>query len=372
MTGHIFVYGEIGTGPGEVSLKSIKASLNPDASDYILHIVSGGGSVFEGYGIYNILKNTGKPIITHIEGICASISTLIAFAGEKIIMNRTSEFMIHNPNISDLSGDSRTLRNAAAQLDKIKSLLIDVSQRRAARNGKSISTEKLNALYDNETWLTATEAVEYGFADEVQDAIKAVAKLDLKKFQEMEKDTIWDRMKNLFSLKKFRNEFTETLADGRIIIVMSDDEDWTGKQVVLEDGSALAAGDHQLASGKTITVDEAGVITQVSEAPAPEDKNNEEMDNKIKELEAKLAEKDAQLEKAQAEAQAAKTITAKFENKLTELEKAFIDLKEKSMVPIGDTTPPGKGPVFKNAVGDRYDPFGEDMLKFAKGQGLIM
>lgn len=106
MTGHVFIYGGIGSGPGETSLKSVKAQLDPQAENYIVHLVSPGGEVFEGFGIYNILKNSGKKITTHIEGVCASIATLIAFAGDEIVMNKTSEFMIHNPNISDLKGDA--------------------------------------------------------------------------------------------------------------------------------------------------------------------------------------------------------------------------------------------------------------------------
>ncbi|HEX6172320.1 MAG TPA: head maturation protease, ClpP-related, partial [Chitinophagaceae bacterium] len=250
MTGHIFIYGGIGSGQGEISVNNIKAQIDPQASDYLVHIISPGGEVFEGYGIYNLLKNTGKKVVTQIEGVCASIATLIAFAGEEIIMNKAAEFMIHNPKISDLKGDSYDLRNVADQLDKIKSILIDVSGARAARNGKPISKEKLWELYDNETWLTAQEAQSMGFIDEVQDAIKAVARVDLKNFN-MEKKETWLQgiFKNLFASQKFRNQFTETLQDGTVILVMSDDEDWTGKGVVYETGEPLPAGEHVLASG---------------------------------------------------------------------------------------------------------------------------
>ena len=118
-----------------------------------------------------------------------------------------------------------------------------------------MTKEKLWALYDNETWLTADEAKAMGFVDEVVDAIKAVAKVDLKHYK-MKDQNLWTKIQNLFSLKKFKNEFTETLADGRVIIVMSDDEDWTGKQVIYEDGTPLEPGEYPLADGKVITVGE--------------------------------------------------------------------------------------------------------------------
>jgi|SRR5688572_5466388 len=371
MTGHIFVYGAIGTGMGEVSLKSIKAQIDAEkeASDYVLHVFSPGGDVFEGYGIYNALKNTGKEITTQIEGLCASIATLIAFAGNKIVMNRTSEFMIHNPKITDLKGDAYDLRNAANQLDKIKNILVDVASARAARNGKPINKEQLWALYDNETWLNAQETQQMGFADEVVDAIKAVAKVNINT---MEKKEAWltGVFKNLFGLSKFKNQMEETLADGRKIMVMSDDEDWTGKQVVTESGEALEPGEHQLVSGKVIVVGENSTITEVKEAPAPEDKNNEEMDNKIKELENQLAQAKADKEQAEAKAKTAETealqakaSVAKIENRMTEFEKKYLKLAEDLGKTVGDNTPPPKGPVIKNVT----DPVTVDpMAEFVK------
>lgn len=379
MTGHIFIYGGIGSGAGEVSLNQVKNQIDPAASDYVVHIVSPGGDVFEGYGIYNILKNTGKPVVTHIEGLCASIATLIAFAGSKIVMNKTSEFMIHNPKISDLKGESSDLRNVADQLDKIKSLLIDVSGARAARNGKPMDKEKLWSLYDSETWLTATEAEQFGFADEVVDAIKAVAKVDLTKFTMKKNESLWAKFTNM--LQMFKNAFTETLADGRVIVVESEDEDWTGKKVMYEDGTPVPAGDHELATGKVISVDDTSTITLVKEAPAPADKQqSEEMDNKIKELEAQLAEAkgaketaEAALASAKQEATQATAKAAKFENRVSAIEKEFLKLKEEAGQTIGDKKSPGKGPVFKNtsSQNDNYDPMGEEAMKFLRTRNMI-
>lgn len=382
MTGHVFIYGAIGTGTGEVSLKNVKAQIDQDksATDYTVHIFSPGGDVFEGYGIYNALKNTGKEITTQIEGLCASIATLIAFAGNKIVMNKTSEFMIHNPKISDLSGDSKMIRGAADQLDKIKNILVDVAMQRAARNGKSITKDRLWALYDKETWLNAQETQEIGFADEVVDAIKAVAKVDLKNFN-MEKKESWLQgiIKNMFG--KVKNQMEETLADGRKIMVMSDDGDWTGKQVVTETGEPLEPGEHPLVSGKILVIGEGSTITEVKEAPAPQDQQKtEEMDNKIKELEAQLTEAknakaiaEAQAQEAQKEVASAKAETVKIQNKLTETEKKYLKLAEEASKTVGDTTSPPKGPAFKN-VGDdqtRRDPMGEEAAKYFRNRNLI-
>lgn len=359
MTGHVFIYGAIGTGAGEVSLKNVKAQIeqNSSATELEVHFFSPGGDVFEGYAIYNALVKTGKKRIGHIEGLCASISTLIAFSCDEIWMDRVAEFMVHNPKISDLKGDANEIRNAADQLDKIKNILVDVAGQRAARNNKPISKEKLWQLYDNETWLNAQETVLIGFADRVIDAIKAVATIDLKHIKmEKEKTGLMSMIKNLFSLPKFKNQFTETLADGRVIVVMSDDENWTGKQVVTETGEAIEPGEHALASGKILVVGDGSVIAEVKAAPAPEDKQkDEEMDNKIAELETQLAEAKAAKDKAVAEADASKTeaatqkaAVAKIENRMQALEKKYLNLAEEAGKTVGDRTEPSKGPVIKN------------------------
>lgn len=375
MTGHIFIYGEIGRGLGNNSVKSVSEQIDKNASDYVLHIASPGGDVFEGYGIYNILKNTGKPIETHIEAVTASIATLVAFAGEKIVMNKTSQFMIHNPYISDLKGDSRELRNAANQLDKIKSLLMDVASRRAARNGKAISSEDLSKLYDNETWMTPEEAMNMGFVDDVQDAIKAVAKIDLNQIKNMEKETwLQSVIKNLFGNKKFKNEFAETLQDGTAVIVMSEDEDWTGKQIVTQTGEALPPGDYTLASGKVISVGENSTISQVKEAAAAE--NNTEDMSKIKELETQLAAANEALKAAQEQtaktAETAQQATAKFENMFKSMEERLKKQEEHMTKTVGQLPGLGAGPVFKNSKGEEttFDPMGEDALNFYKSRNL--
>jgi len=374
MTGHVFIYGPIGRAVGETSINTVRSQMDPKASDYVVHIVSPGGDVFEGFGIYNILKNSGKKIVTHIEGVTASIATLVAFAGDKIIMNKASEFMIHNPYIQDLKGDAHELRNIAGQLDKIKKTLMDVSGARAARNGKTISPETLNSLYDNETWLTSTEAETYVFVDEVVDAIKAVAKIDLKQIK-MEANQSWLQgvFKNLFGLKKFKNEFTETLQDGTQVIVMSEDEDWTGKQIATVEGQPLAPGEYTLASGKVIAVGENSTIAEVKETPAAAENTEEDM-TKIKELENQLAA--ANEGKAAAEAKVAElsqTVTqtsAKVEARFKALEEKAKKQEEEI---IGERPSQHRGPAFVNLddPAKDYDPMGEEALKILRSRNRI-
>jgi len=272
--------------------------------------------------------------------------------------------------------DAVKLRSVATQLDQIKSILINAYK---VRTG--MTDEKLWELYDNETYLTADQAVNLGFVDESVDAIKAVAKLDLNNFK-MEKKTLLSRFLNMLNM--FKNAVEEALADGRMIVVDTEDDNWTGKRVMLSDGTPLADGQYPMASGKVITV--AGeVITEVQEAEAPADKQqNEEMDNKIKELETALAEAKAAKETAEAsatqamteattaktEAATASAKAAKFENRVTAIESEFLKLKEAMGETVGDKSEDGKGPVIKNVNERQSDPM-LDAMAHDLGQAYI-
>lgn len=388
MTGDIFIYGGIGTDRNEISFDIVNRQIqeNKSASDLTVHIISPGGDVFEGEAIYNALKNTGKKITTHIEGTCASIATLIAGAGDKIVMNKTARFMIHNPKIAGLhqAADSRELRHIANQLDKIKGLFMNVWDAQTVKRGKPISEERLSELYDNETWMTADEAEKEGFVDESVDAIRAVAKINLPKITSEMKDEkkingLFNRLTNFF---KFKNEFVETLEDGTKVVVMSEGGDFTGKQVIFESGEPLPAGEHKLVSGKTLVVGDNGTISEVKEAVVDNTQLEQEMkkDDEIANLKAQLAEAQAKATEAVAQVTTAKTdaVTAKadalkFQNKVTEIEKSFLELKEAALQTVGDKTDPGKGPAFKNMDNPAkdYDPMGEAVKKHLLGRNRI-
>jgi ATP-dependent protease ClpP protease subunit len=172
--GHIYIYGEVGK---QVTLDTVLKEITPKATEYEVHIHSPGGEVFEGYAIYNAIKNTGKNITVKIEGVCASIATLIAAAGSKIIMNSKAQFMIHNPRVQ-IGGEAKDLRNAAGQLDKIKSQLI------SSWVGRTTLTEaQLSEMYDHETWLTPEQAKEMGFVDEVQEVLRAAASANIQRIR---------------------------------------------------------------------------------------------------------------------------------------------------------------------------------------------
>lgn len=129
-----------------------------------LSLHSPGGEVFDGLAIYHALKARGN-VTVRIEGLAASMASVIAMAGTRIEMPRNAFLMIHNP--SGLAvGDSSDMRQLADLLDKIKGSLLAAYRERTKK-----SDEDLIAMMDAETWLTGEEAVAQGFADATTDAV---------------------------------------------------------------------------------------------------------------------------------------------------------------------------------------------------------
>lgn len=137
-----------------------------------LSINSPGGSVFDALAIYNALRQHEANIEVTVMGVAASAASLVAMAGDKIIMPENAFMMIHNP-LNFAYGNAEDLRGMADVLDKIGASLVATY---AARTG--LPDDEIKALLDAETWLNAEDAVAKGFADELQPALKAVASAD--------------------------------------------------------------------------------------------------------------------------------------------------------------------------------------------------
>lgn len=149
-----------------------------------LHINSPGGSVFEGIAIYNMLKQNKAKVNVYVDALAASIASVIAMSGDAIFMPSNSMMMIHNPYTVAV-GNANELRKAADDMDQITKASVASY---LAKAGDKLDEDTLKDLMDNETWLTAQEAVDYGLADEVLEPNKTVASLDnpfAKKFKHL-------------------------------------------------------------------------------------------------------------------------------------------------------------------------------------------
>lgn len=174
----ISIYDEIGM--WGVTAKQFISDLKAlgDVKDITVSINSPGGSVFDGLAIYNVLRASGANITVKVMGIAASIASIIAMAGKKIVMPENSFMMIHNP-LNVVKGNADDMREMADILDKVGASLVATY---VARTGKS--EEEVKALMDAETLMTATEAKEFGFADEVIPAVEAKAAFEVDRLPE--------------------------------------------------------------------------------------------------------------------------------------------------------------------------------------------
>lgn len=162
----IRIYDYIGW--GGVGAKEFSDSLDQIKAKRInVMINSPGGDVFDGLAIYNSLKNHGAEIHVTVDGIAASIASVIAMAGDTIVMGEFSFMMIHNPWTVAI-GNASDMREIAALLDKVGGSLRSLY---AKRSGAPI--EQITAWMEAETMFTAQEAVAAKLADRVATAEKA-------------------------------------------------------------------------------------------------------------------------------------------------------------------------------------------------------
>lgn len=134
-----------------------------DVTDITVRINSVGGAVFDGFAIYNALKEHPAEIVVHVDGAAFSIASVIAMAGNLVVMGEGAMMMIHDP-WSIAIGDAEDFRHAAEVLDKIKKGVIGAYAKRT-----DLDEDELSTMMEEETWFTAAEAVEQGFADELAD-----------------------------------------------------------------------------------------------------------------------------------------------------------------------------------------------------------
>lgn len=126
-----------------------------------VRINSPGGNVFDGLTIYQLLKSHSAGVIVHIDGIAASIASIIALAGSEIRIATGALMMIHDASIAT-RGNSRELTRDAATVAKVSQSLTDIYCGVTKQN-----REKVRSLMEAETWLNASEAVALGFAHKI-------------------------------------------------------------------------------------------------------------------------------------------------------------------------------------------------------------
>lgn len=175
----IFLYDVIGEGFfGGISAKQfaqdLRAAKNVKTID--LHINSPGGSVFEGNTMFNLLKQHPAKINGYIDGVAASIASVIAMAADNLQIAQNGRMMIHDPmGFSD--GTSADHRKVADLLDSVRD---DIVQAYVSKSGQD--AEMLSAMMMQETWLTAEQCLHYGLCDSCGKEMAIAACIDSKLF----------------------------------------------------------------------------------------------------------------------------------------------------------------------------------------------
>ena len=143
------------------SPRKVEQALADIEGDVTVEINSGGGSLFHGSEIYTLLKEHPNNITVKITGVAASAASVIAMAGDNILMSPTSQMMIHNATIGTY-GDYRKMESATQLLKNANQTAVNAYKLKSGMND-----EELLELMDKETWFTAHQALEHKLIDEV-------------------------------------------------------------------------------------------------------------------------------------------------------------------------------------------------------------
>lgn len=213
--GQLDLYGEISDVSwfgDEVTPAQFKKDMDDlgDIEQLDIYINSGGGDVFAGQAIYSILKRSKAHITVHVDGLAASIASVIAMAGDEIVMPSNAMMMIHNA-WAYAAGNKDELREMADTLDKIDGVIRGVYVNRTGRAEEEIA-EKMNA----ETWFTADEALDFGLIDSVEGEAKiaALAKEFANRYHNVPTNIINDEIEVVDDeIKPYNGEISQPVED---------------------------------------------------------------------------------------------------------------------------------------------------------------
>ena len=301
-TADIYIFDEIGT-YGVTAQDFISEIKGLKDMPINLRINSLGGDVFDGMAMYNVIKRREAKTTVYIEGIAASIATIIALGADEVIMAENSLFMIHNA-WGGTSGEAKDMRKTAETLDKITSELTDIYVKKTG-----LSYDALAEMMDEESWLNAQEAFDLGFIDTISDSIKVAAKYDVSKFKNITQEEIKNKLSININNKKMTNEL----------------KDWFNSKV--EEIVASVKGEVKVSAD---VAEQTAITVNLGD--------NEEITNKISEFEAKNIELSNKMSLLEEELVSAKgnneTLTVEVEGLNAKINKA--DAKGTELQTSGD------------------------------------
>lgn len=181
----ILIYDEIGLsfwGEGISAAAMVKDLSALDVKTIDVRINSVGGQVFDGLAIFNAIDRHPATVTTHIDGMAASIASIIALAGDEVRIAENAFMMIHNPWGVEI-GDANAMRKMADTLDTLGGSLRDTY---VAKSGQS--EKVVTEWMDEETWFNAEEALAVGLVDEVAESMDIAASSNFERFRNVRDD----------------------------------------------------------------------------------------------------------------------------------------------------------------------------------------
>ena len=288
----VYIFDEIGS-HGVTAQKFIEEIKGLGDRPINIRINSLGGDVFNGMAIHNVLKKRTYNTTVYIEGIAASIATIIALGADEVIMAENSLFMIHNA-WGGVMGDAKEMRKSAATLEKISNELTEIYVKKTG-----LSYEAIAEMMDNETWLSADEAYELGFVDSISDAMKIAAKYDVSKFKNITNEEIQNKFNNNIKNKKMTNELKEwfnSKVEEIVAAVKSDVK--VSKEVANDTEITVNLGDNDEIKNKISDFEAKNIelsekITSLENELVSAKGSNETLTNEVEALNAKINKADA-------------------------------------------------------------------------------
>lgn len=201
-TTEVVIYDEIGQW-GIDSKTFIDEIKEISTENVLLRINSPGGSVIDGLSIHDAIKRMPQKVTAQIEGLAASIATIIALGANEITMSQNSLFMIHNVWGGE-TGGAKDMRKAADLMEKMGDRLVSIYVSKTGRDESEIRN-----WMDEETWFTADEAIEAGFIDHVEKPIALAAKFDIEKLNYKNTSLVVDMFKTNKKSLKMENQIDE-------------------------------------------------------------------------------------------------------------------------------------------------------------------
>lgn len=335
---HVYVYGVIdgwqdsnSNDWGYVNLTSIKNQLQAQSNynEIVVHIHSEGGMVTEGFAIHDFLKSQGKKIITKIDGVCASIATVVLLAGEERIGTENAKPLIHNP-WGMVGGESKDVKKYAEELEELEDEIAEFYAKKT-----KLSKEEALELMRVETQFTADEALANGLLTKIDSVMRAVALYNPNKNKKMAETAKKENKKKKKEVKGIVNTILKELGIGKKNAKVVTDS--TGVEIdfyELEDGATEAVGDKANIEGKAASgeyvmpsgqtyVFESGELKEIKEESGGDDDSDE-----VQDLKDQLQAEQAKVAKLKKKNKALKNDISEKEEKLKSISKQMKKLEK--------------------------------------------